>query len=68
LEEVMVPANEEPIRIKVVYVDVSGETADRYEVVVPPCRMAGFAFGRADPIPGRGNRLLDRQISAGWGR
>lgn len=36
LEKVMAPANEEPIRITVEYVDVSGGTVGGYDVVVPP--------------------------------
>ena len=46
LEEVMAPANEEPIRITVEYVDVSGETVGGYEVMVPPRRRMGFCAGR----------------------
>jgi hypothetical protein len=60
LEEVMAPANEEPIRIKVAYVDVSGETAGGYEVVVPPRPRIGFCAGRT-----RGDGFPTCQMSSG---
>lgn len=43
LEEVMVPANDEPIRITVEYVDVNGEAGGGYEVMVPPRRRFGLS-------------------------
>lgn len=49
LEKVMVPANEEPIRIQVEYVDVNGEVADRYEVLVAPRPRFGFPYGEPGP-------------------
>ena len=45
LEEVMVPANAEPIRIQVEYVNVNGEVEDGYEVVVAPRRRFGPSSG-----------------------
>ena len=49
LEDVMAPASEEPITIKVEYVEVSGETVDGYEVVVSPSPRMRLAFGRRPP-------------------
>lgn len=46
LEEVMDPANEEPIRVTVAYVDVSGETVGGYEVTLPRRQRLGFYDGR----------------------
>ena len=67
LEDVMEPANEEPIRIKVEYVDVSGETVGGYEVVVPPRRRMGFCAGRTcGDAPWNGGQK--RQMRAGEGR
>jgi hypothetical protein len=39
----MVPANDEPIRITVEYVDVNGEAGGGYEVMVPPRRRFGLS-------------------------
>ena len=50
LEEVIAPAGNEPITIKVNYVDVNGQTTGGYEVVVPSPRRTGLAFGEFDPL------------------
>jgi hypothetical protein len=50
LEDVMAPANEEAIRIKVVYVDVNGTACGGYDVIVPPRRRMGLSFRTADPV------------------
>lgn len=57
LEEVMAPANEDPIRIKVGYVGVNGKAEDGYEVVVAPRRRFGSSSSRGEGVamllPGR---------------